>query len=229
MICILGVGMFLSIRTGFLQIRKFPYAIRTTIGRMFRKKDASDGSMTPFQAVCTALAATVGTGNIAGVAGAIAIGGPGAIFWMWCSAAFGMCTKFAEVTLAVHFRERNKEGDLVGGPMYYIKKRFGAQMGLVGRTVCAFGMVAAFGVGNSTQISTAVASINEALVRGVDPFVLWKSGHGIDAGAIVALVILGGAKRIGAVAEYLIPVMSLGYIALSLGALFQNAEPSPAR
>ena len=108
MICILGVGMFLSIRTGFLQIRKFPYAIRTTIGRMFRKKDASDGSMTPFQAVCTALAATVGTGNIAGVAGAIAIGGPGAIFWMWCSAAFGMCTKFAEGTLAVHFRERNK-------------------------------------------------------------------------------------------------------------------------
>ena len=125
MICILGVGMFLSIRTGFLQIRKFPYAIRTTIGRMFRKKDASDGSMTPFQAVCTALAATVGTGNIAGVAGAIAIGGPGAIFWMWCSAAFGMCTKFAEVTLAVHFRERNKEGDLVGGPMYYIKNGLG--------------------------------------------------------------------------------------------------------
>ena len=98
MICILGVGMFLSIRTGFLQIRKFPYAIRTTIGRMFRKKDASDGSMTPFQAVCTALAATVGTGNIAGVAGAIAIGGPGAIFWMWCSAAFGMCTPLSSAS-----------------------------------------------------------------------------------------------------------------------------------
>ena len=92
MVCIVGVGLLLSVRTGFLQIRKFPYAIRTTIGRMFRKKDASDGAMTPFQAVCTALAATVGTGNIAGVAGAIAIGGPGAVFWMWCSALLGMCT-----------------------------------------------------------------------------------------------------------------------------------------
>ena len=115
MVCIIGVGLLLSVRTGFLQIRKFPYAIKTTIGRMFRKKDASDGAMTSFQAVCTALAATVGTGNIAGVAGAIAIGGPGAVFWMWCSALLGMCTKFSEVTLAVHFRERNKNGELVGG------------------------------------------------------------------------------------------------------------------
>ena len=92
MVCIIGVGLLLSVRTGFLQLRKFPYAIKTTIGRIFRKKDASDGAMTPFQAVCTALAATVGTGNIAGVAGAIAIGGPGAVFWMWCSALLGMCT-----------------------------------------------------------------------------------------------------------------------------------------
>ena len=118
MVCIIGVGLLLSVRTGFLQIRKFPYAIKTTIGRMFRKKDASDGAMTPFQAVCTALAGTVGTGNIAGVAGAIAIGGPGAVFWMWCSALLGMCTKFAEVTLAVHFRERSATGEWVGGPMY---------------------------------------------------------------------------------------------------------------
>ena len=121
MVCIIGVGLLLSFRTRFLQIRKFPYAMRTTAGRMFRKKDASDGSMTPFQAVCTALAGTVGTGNIAGVAGAIAIGGPGAVFWMWCSALLGMCTKFAEVTLAVHFRERSKTGEWVGGPMYTLK------------------------------------------------------------------------------------------------------------
>ena len=125
MVCIIGVGLLLSVRTGFLQIRKFPYVIKTTIGRMFRKKDASDGAMTPFQAVCTALAGTVGTGNIAGVAGAIAIGGPGAVFWMWCSALLGMCTKFAEVTLAVHFRERNAAGEWVGGPMYYIKNGLG--------------------------------------------------------------------------------------------------------
>ena len=92
MICIIGVGLYLSLRTGFIQIRKFPYALKTTLGRIFKKKEASDGSMTPFQAVCTALAGTVGTGNIAGVAGAIAIGGPGAVFWMWISAILGMCT-----------------------------------------------------------------------------------------------------------------------------------------
>lgn len=125
MICIIGVGLFLSLRTRFIQIRRFPYAIRTTLGRMFSKKDASEGAITPFQAVCTALAATVGTGNIAGVAGAIAIGGPGAVFWMWISAFLGMCTKFSEVTLAVHFRETNPDGDLAGGPMYYIKNGLG--------------------------------------------------------------------------------------------------------
>ena len=107
MTCIIGVGLYLAIRTGFLQIRKFGYALKNTVGRMFQKQEAADGSLTPFQAVCTALAATVGTGNIAGVAGAIAIGGPGAVFWMWISALLGMGTKFAEVTLAVHYRERN--------------------------------------------------------------------------------------------------------------------------
>ena len=117
MVCIIGVGLYLSLRTGFIQVRKFGYALKCTIGRMFKKKEASDGALTPFQAVCTALAATVGTGNIAGVAGAIAIGGPGAVFWMWISALLGMCTKFSEVVLAVHFRERNERGDLVGGPM----------------------------------------------------------------------------------------------------------------
>lgn len=120
MVCIIGVGLLLSVRTGFLQLRKFPMPSKRSLAAS-SAKDASDGAMTPFQAVCTALAATVGTGNIAGVAGAIAIGGPGAVFWMWCSALLGMCTKFSEVTLAVHFRERNKNGELVGGPMYYIK------------------------------------------------------------------------------------------------------------
>ena len=138
MICIIGVGLYLSIRTNFLQIRKFPYAIRVTIGRMLRKREASDGSLTPFQAVCTALAATVGTGNIAGVAGAIAIGGPGAVFWMWISALLGMCTKFSEVTLAVHFRETNANGDLVGGPMYYIKNGLKKALALAGISVFRF-------------------------------------------------------------------------------------------
>ena len=125
MICIIGVGLVLSCRTKFIQLRKFGYALKMTIGRIFEKKEASDGAMTPFQAVCTALAATVGTGNIAGVAGAIAIGGPGAVFWMWVSALLGMCTKYAEVTLAIKYRQRNKEGDWVGGPMYYITNGLG--------------------------------------------------------------------------------------------------------
>ena len=121
MICIIGVGLLLSVRTRFIQVRKFGAALKNTIGKIFDKTQAKDGSMSPFQAVCTALAGTVGTGNIAGVAGAIALGGPGAIFWMWCSAFLGMCTKFSEVTLAIHFREKNANGEYVGGPMYYIK------------------------------------------------------------------------------------------------------------
>lgn len=110
-ICIIGVGLYLSIRLRFIQIRKFPLAIKNTLGKIFDKGKAKEGTMTPFQAVCTALSATVGTGNIAGVAGAIAIGGPGAVFWMWISAILGMCMKFCEVILAVHFRERNGSGN----------------------------------------------------------------------------------------------------------------------
>ena len=157
-----------------LQIRKFPYAIRTTIGRIFRKRNASDGALTPFQAVCTALAATVGTGNIAGVAGAIAIGGPGAVFWMWISAILGMCTKFAEVTLAVHFREVNANGELVGGPMYYIKNGLGKN-GCGLRTcfphlACSRCLVPE----NATQVNTITTAINSALLN----------FHIIDTGAV---------------------------------------------
>lgn len=140
MVCIIGVGLYLSIRTGFLQLRKFEYSMKCTIGRIFEKKQAADGSLTPFQAVCTALAATVGTGNIAGVAGAIAIGGPGAVFWMWVSALLGMCTKFTEVTLAVHFRERNDKGDYVGGPMYYIKNGLGKKWMWLAHLYAFFGV-----------------------------------------------------------------------------------------
>lgn len=172
MICIIGVGLLLSVRTGFIQIRKFPYAMKVTIGRMLRKKDATDGAMTPFQAVCTALAATVGTGNIAGVAGAIAIGGPGAVFWMWISALLGMCTKFSEVTLAVHFREKNAEGDLVGGPMYYIKNGLNKNWHWLAYLFAAFGVLTVFGTGNATQVNTITTAIDSALfnygVIGVD-------------------------------------------------------------
>ena len=165
MICIFGVGLFLSVRTNFLQIRKFPYAIRTTIGRMFRKRNASDGAMTPFQAVCTALAATVGTGNIAGVAGAIAIGGPGAVFWMWISALLGMCTKYAEVTHAVQFREKNTNGELVGGPMYYIKNGLDKKWHFLAYLFSAFGVLTVFGTGNATQVNTITTAVNSALLN----------------------------------------------------------------
>ena len=200
MVCIIGVGLLLSVRTGFLQIRKFPYAIKTTIGRMFRKKDASDGAMTPFQAVCTALAGTVGTGNIAGVAGAIAIGGPGAVFWMWCSALLGMCTKFAEVTLAVHFRERSATGEWVGGPMYYIKNGLGKHWQFLAVLYSLFGVLTVFGTGNATQVNTIVAAIDTALtefnVVGQNALSTLNLVVGIVVAMLVAMVLLGGIKRI---------------------------------
>ena len=232
MVCIIGVGLLLSVRTGFLQIRKFPYAIRTTIGRIFRRKDASDGAMTPFQAVCTALAATVGTGNIAGVAGAIAIGGSGAVFWMWCSALLGMCTKFAEVTLAVHFRERNKNGELVGGPMYYIKNGLGSRWQFLAVLYSLFGVLTVFGTGNATQVNTIVTAIDSALLatgsglNGILPTL--NLIVGVVVAMMVAMVLLGGVKRIGSVTEKLVPFMALFYIVLALGVVALNYRRFPA-
>ena len=232
MVCIIGVGLLLSVRTGFLQIRKFPYAIRTTIGRIFRRKDASDGAMTPFQAVCTALAATVGTGNIAGVAGAIAIGGPGAVFWMWCSALLGMCTKFAEVTLAVHFRERNKNGELVGGPMYYIKNGLGSRWQFLAVLYSLFGVLTVFGTGNATQVNTIVTAIDSALLatgsglNGILPTL--NLIVGVVVAMMVAMVLLGGVKRIGSVTEKLVPFMALFYVVLALGVVVINYRRFPA-
>ena len=231
MICIIGVGLYLTLRTHFLQIRKFPYAIKTTIGRMFRKKDASDGSLTPFQAVCTALAATVGTGNISGVAGAIAIGGPGAVFWMWISALLGMCTKFAEVTLAVHFRETNAQGDLVGGPMYYIKNGLKKHWHWLAYLFSAFGVLTVFGTGNATQVNTITTAVDSALIN----FHLISDQSvstlnliiGIVITILVGLILLGGIKRIGSVTEKLVPFMALFYILLALGVVLINFRNIP--
>lgn len=232
MICIIGVGLYLSISTRFLQIRKFPYALKTTIGRVFRKKEASDGAMTPFQAVCTALAATVGTGNIAGVAGAIAIGGPGAVFWMWVSALLGMCTKFAEVTLAVHFRERNANGDLVGGPMYYIKNGLGKNWQWLAVLYSIFGVLTVFGTGNATQVNTITTAIDSALLNYhlIDESVTGTLNLilGIVIAILVGLVLLGGIKRIGKVTEKLVPFMAVIYIVLSLGVIFLNLNYIPS-
>ena len=232
MVCILGVGLYLSIVTGFIQIRKFGYAIRCTVGRIFRKWEAKDGAITPFQAVCTALAATVGTGNIAGVAGAIAIGGAGAVFWMWVSALLGMCTKFAEVTLAVRFRERNDRGDYVGGPMYYIKNGLGKRWMCLAYAYALFGVCAVFGTGNATQVNTITAAIDTALLNYhvIQPenVAICNLAIGIVIAIIVALILLGGIKRIGQVSEKLVPAMALLYIILGLGLIAMRIDQVPA-
>ena len=232
MICIIGVGLYLSIRTRFLQIRKFPYAMKVTLGRMMKKKEASDGALTPFQAVCTALAATVGTGNVAGVAGAIAIGGPGAVFWMWISALLGMCTKFAEVTLAVHFRETNAQGDLVGGPMYYIKNGLDKKWHFLAYLFAAFGVLAVFGTGNATQVNTITTAIDSALssfnILPADAVKLVNLIIGVALAIIIALILIGGIKRIGNVTSKLVPFMAIMYIVLALGVIFFHIKAVPA-
>ena len=231
MICILGVGIFLTVRTRFFQVRKFPKAIKSTVGKIFDKKEAKDGTMSPFQAVCTALAGTVGTGNIAGVAGALALGGPGAVFWMWCSAFLGMCTKFAEVTLAVHFREKNSNGEHIGGPMYYIKNGLGKKWTWLAVMYAVFGVLTVFGTGNATQVNTIVASIDSAL----SSFNIIGEGQtekinlviGILIAALVSLVLLGGIKRIGQVTEKLVPFMAVIYILLGIGVIILNINRVP--
>ena len=231
MICIIGIGLYLSIGTGFIQIRRFVYAIKHTLGKVFDKKEAESGAMTPFQAVCTALAGTVGTGNIAGVAGAIAIGGPGAVFWMWISALLGMCTKFSEVVLAVHFRERNDKGDWVGGPMYFIKNGLPKKWHFLAVLFSVFGMVAVFGTGNATQVNTIVTAIdsvftsyNLAEAEGLGTINLIL---GIFIALCVALVLLGGIRRIGSFTEKLVPFMAVFYIILAVGVVILNIGKVP--
>ena len=230
-ICIIGVGLYLSIRTGFIQIRKFPLAMKQTIGKVFEKKEAKHGTMTPFQAVCTALSATVGTGNIAGVAGAIAIGGPGAVFWMWVSAFLGMCTKFSEVVLAVHFREKNEKGEYVGGPMYYIKNGLGKKWHWLAVLFSVFGIFTVFGTGNATQVNTIATAVNSALLNynliSAEGVTISNWIIGIVIMILVVCVLLGGIKRIGKVTEKLVPFMAVFYILLALGVVLLNIKNVP--
>ncbi len=231
MVCIIGVGILLTIRTRCIQVRKFGTAMKNTIGKIFDKSQVKDGAISPFQAVCTALAGTVGTGNIAGVAGAVALGGPGSMFWMWCSAFLGMCTKFAEVTLAIKYREKNSSGEYVGGPMYYIKNGLSKKWHFLAVLYAVFGVLTVFGTGNATQVNTIVTSINTALINfeilSAEKIGTFNLIMGIILAALVAMVLLGGIKRIGQVTEKLVPFMAVLYVLLALGVIFMNISEVP--
>ena len=221
---ILAVGMYLTFRTGFAQIRLFPRALWRFLGS-FRGGRREKGGVSPWQALCTALAATVGTGNIAGVAGAIAIGGPGAIFWMWVCAVLGMVIKFAEATLAVRYRIRDENGEWVGGPMYMIRQGLGKKWTWLALVYSFFGVVAAFGVGNATQINTVISGINEAIAAcGGTPSESGNLVMGILLALLVVFMLLGGLGRIGAIAEKLVPIASVAYIFLGLGVLILRRD-----
>lgn len=236
LILLVGTGIFLTWKLGFLQFAKFGYAMKHTLGKIFRKQSAGSGEVTPFQAVSTALAATVGTGNIAGVTGAIAVGGPGAVFWMWVSALFGMATKYSEVVLAVQYRERNPKGDYVGGPMYYIKNGLGKKWTWLAMVFSFLAAIAAIGTGNMTQINTIATSFNTT----IDAFggntaastveILGQSitmsslAVGLLAAVIVSMVLFGGLKRIGSVTERLVPAMAVIYVVCSLVIVFVNRQ-----
>ena len=236
LVLLVGTGIYLSVRVGFFQFGRFGYIMKSTLGKIFKKYDVGKGEVSPFQALTTALAGTVGTGNIAGVTGAIIAGGPGAVFWMWISALFGMVTKYSEVVLAVKYRERNSKGDWVGGPMYYIKNGLGKAWTWLGAIFCVFGALAAFGIGNMTQVNTIASSINNAINTfggNVNANIVMIFGQKVPVasiiiGAIIAvvvgLVLLGGIKRIGSTTEKLVPFMAVIYILGSLAIIIFNGK-----
>ena len=219
LVLILGIGIYLSIQTGFGQVRMFPKALALFVKRMGNDRAKRFG-ISPYQALCTALAATVGTGNIAGVAGAIALGGPGAVFWMWISAILGMIIKFAEAALAVCFRSKQKNGDISAGPMYVIQNGIGSKWHWLAILYCFFGVVASFGVGNASQINAVMSGVNE-VVLALDGRMthLSKLILGLILAALVAVMLMGGAKKIGRIAAQLVPVASVFYIFLCVGVL----------
>ena len=226
LVLILGVGLYLSVRTRFAQLRFFPKALRLFVKRLFGK-EKSEG-VSSFQALCTALAATVGTGNLAGVAGAIAIGGPGSIFWMWICALLGMVTKYAEATLAVHFQVIHKDGSISGGPMHMIACGLGPKWKPLAYLYCFFGIVAAFGVGNCTQINAVVSGINGVIgIFGRSESFYGNLTMGVILGIMVVSMLLGGAKRIGMIAEKLVPFAAGAYIFLAFGVLILRFERIP--
>ena len=225
--CTIIGGLYLTIRNRGIQFTRFGYAMKNTVGKMFQKQEAGAGAVTPLQAVTTALAATVGTGNIVGTSQAIALGGYGAVFWLWLAALLGMMIKYSEVTLSIQYRERDAKGDWVGGPMYYVKNGLGKHWQWVGILFCVFAAIASFGIGNMSQVNSIVGSLNDA----IDAFIPAAEGErkllnfvfGVAIAALIGVILFGGIKRIGAVAEKLVPVMSVLYIIFALVVIFGHA------
>ncbi len=221
LVLLIGTGIFLTVKTGFLQFRKFGYMIKNTVANIFSKNQhEKDGSgVSPFQAVATAMAGTIGTGSIAGLSTAIVSGGPGAIFWMWVSACFGMVTKYSEIVLSLKFREKNEKGEWLGGPMYYIKNGLGSKWLAV--LFAVFAMIACLGTGNATQSNSIAVALESAV--GITPWIT-----GVVLVLIAAAVILGGMRRIASVNEKLVPFMAVFFVVCTLVALALNIRAVPA-
>ncbi len=219
LLLILGTGLYLMIGLKAMPLRQLKYGFRMLwAGRQGR----GEGDVSPFNALMTSLAATIGTGNIAGVATAIFIGGPGALFWMWCTALLGMATKYAEAVCAVHYREVDEQGNHVGGPMYYIKNGLSHNWRWLGATFAVFGALAGFGIGNTVQANSVAAALNSG-VFGVPHWVT-----GLVMAVLVALVLIGGIRRIAEVAGKLVPFMAVAYLCAGLIILLLNVTEIPA-
>ena len=223
--CVFIGGLIFTVATKALQFRRFGYAMKNTAGKLFEKTSSGEGAVTPWQAVTTALAATVGTGNIVGTSQAIALGGYGAVFWLWIAALLGMVIKYSEVTLAVKYRERNEKGDWVGGPMYYITNGMGPKWKWLAVLFAVLAALAAFGIGNMSQANSIVGSVDNAVSALIPGFANQTALHwglGIVMAALTALALFGGIKRIGAVTEKLVPFMSVAYILMTLIVILGN-------
>jgi len=217
LVLLLGTGLFLSIGLGFMTVRKIPVALRLLLqGR----KGEGKGDISPFSALMTSLSATIGTGNIAGVATALALGGPGALFWMWITALVGMATKYAEAVCAVRFREQDSEGNYSGGPMYYIRNGLHKRWHWLGYAFALFGSLAGFGIANTVQSNSVSQVMN-------DSFSVPPLATGLVLMVLVGAVVLGGIRRIASVASFLVPMMALSYILMSLVVIIVNAAALP--
>ncbi len=218
---IMCTGLYLSISMGFVQIRRFGYVLKKTVFELFTKKNtgARSGGVTPFQAVATAMASTIGTGSIAGIATAIVAGGPGSVFWMWLSAVIGMATKYAEIVLSIKFREKNKNRQWIGGPMYYIKNGLGKRFMPLATLFSIFAMMACLGIGNATQSNSIAMALKDYVPINTTATVLVITA---------SMVILGGVKKIASVNEKLVPFMAMVYIVCSLSCIIINAEKIPS-